>query len=79
MCNLEYETRRARTLLRLRSKRSGSYAFYRHRMGDFAMIFVCARCSAPHYFLRVNFFLQVKHLQTLSRARQPTMYDESLR
>ena len=48
-------------------------------MGGFAMIFACARCSSPQCFQSVNFFLQVKHLQTLSRARQPMMYDESLR
>ena len=48
-------------------------------MGGFAMIFACARCYAPEHFLLVSFFLQVKHLQRLSRARQPTIYDESLR
>ena len=48
-------------------------------MDGFATIFVYARCFAPHWFLRVNFFLQVKRLQRPSRARQPTIYDESLR
>ena len=48
-------------------------------MGGFAMIFACARCFGPQCFLPVNFLLQVKHLQRLSRARLPTIYDESLR
>ena len=73
MCSLEHGTRRAHTLLRLRSERSGSYAFYRRHMGGFAMIPVRGCYSGPRCFLRVKFFLQVKHLRTLTRARQAVM------
>lgn len=42
-------------------------------MGGFAMIPVRGCYSGPRCFLRVKFFLQVKHLRTLTRARQLVM------
>lgn len=79
MCNLEHGTRRERTLLRRRSEHSGFYAFYRHHTGGFAMIAARGRHCAPRCYLRVEFFLQVKHLRTLTCARWPVTEDESLR
>ena len=79
MCNPEHGTRRAHTLLPLRSERSGFYAFYKHHMAGFAMVSAHGKCSAPHYSLRVKFFPRVRHLPTLTRARQLVMQDESLR
>lgn len=73
MCILEHGTRIAHTLLRLLSKHSGSYVFYTHHKGGFAMISARGKYPDLRCFLRGKFFLQAKNLWTLTRAPEPVM------
>ena len=73
MCSRKHGSRRAHTLPRLHSERSGFYAFYMYYMGGFSMTSAREDYSAQRRFLRMKFFLQVKHLRPLTPARQPVM------